>query len=122
MFVARAFLRLGVWRLPNREKASRISILRARVIGIHARRFSLAVTPTRLQLGVLRAETWARTAPRRTDRNKRHMRADPGRESLRWGRAVQACDTQLALETRAIRQRRLARRAARGGGRRPERC
>jgi hypothetical protein len=30
------------------------------------------------------------------------MRADPGRESLRWGRAVQACDTQLGLETRAI--------------------
>ena len=30
------------------------------------------------------------------------MRADPGRESLRWGRAVQACDTQLGLQTRAI--------------------
>jgi hypothetical protein len=63
---------------------------------------SLAVTPTRLPLGVLRAETWARTAPTRRDRNKRHMRADPGRESLRWGRAVQACDSQLGLQTRAI--------------------
>jgi hypothetical protein len=30
------------------------------------------------------------------------MRADPDRESLRWGRAVQACDGQLGLETRAI--------------------
>src|SRR5208282_3419690 len=37
-----------------------------------------------------------------SDRNKRHMRADPGRESLRWGRAVQACDSQLGLQTRAI--------------------
>jgi len=63
---------------------------------------SLAVTPTRLPLGVLRAETWARTGPTRRDRNKRHMRADPDRESLRWGRAVQACDGQLGLETRAI--------------------
>jgi hypothetical protein len=71
----------------------------ARGFLLHA---SLAVTPTRLPLGVLRAETWARTTPTRTDRNKRHMRADPGRESLRWGRAVQACDSQLGLQTRAI--------------------
>src|SRR5450631_904087 len=48
---------------------------------------SLAVTPARTPLGVLRAETWARTRPLRRDRNQRHTRADPQRESLRWGRA-----------------------------------
>jgi hypothetical protein len=71
----------------------------ARGFLLHA---SLAVTPTRTPLGVLRAETWARTAPTRSDRDKRHMRNDPGRESLRWGRAVQACDQRLGLQIRAI--------------------
>jgi hypothetical protein len=47
---------------------------------------SLAVTRRPSPLAVLRAETWARTGPTRRDRNKRHMRAEPGRESPRWGR------------------------------------
>jgi len=63
---------------------------------------SLAVTPARMPLGVLRAETWARTTPTRKDRNRRVMRADPKRESLRWGRAVQACEHLLGEPSRAI--------------------
>jgi len=64
----------------------------ARGFLLHA---SLAVTSTRTPLGVLRAETWARTGPTRRDRNQRHVRADPQRESLRWGRAVRACEELL---------------------------
>lgn len=71
----------------------------ARGFLLHA---SLAVTPTRTPLGVLRAEPWARTAPTRSDRNQRHVRADPQRESLRWGRAVRACEDLLGTSTRAI--------------------
>lgn len=56
---------------------------------------SLAVTPGRTPLGVLRAETCARTRPPRPDLNRRHMRADPQRESLRWGRAALACEQLL---------------------------
>jgi hypothetical protein len=53
---------------------------------------SLAVTTERLPLGVMRVETWARTGPVRLDLNRRHIRANPERESLRWGRAVKACE------------------------------
>jgi hypothetical protein len=56
---------------------------------------SLAVTPNRMPLGVLRAETWARTSPPHRDLNRRHLRANPQRESLRWGRAVRACEQCL---------------------------
>ena len=63
---------------------------------------SLAVTPARTPLGVLRAETWARTTPPRRDMNRRHMRADPERESLRWGRAVRACEEQLGPAVGAV--------------------
>ena len=62
---------------------------------------SLAVTPTRMPLGIIGAETWARVAPTRKDLNRRTMRRDPNRESLRWGRAVLACEERLALPTRA---------------------
>ena len=71
----------------------------ARGFLLHA---SLAVTSTRTPLGVLRAETWARTGPTRRDRNQRHVRADPQRESLRWGRAVRACEELLGTSTHAI--------------------
>jgi len=63
---------------------------------------SLAVTPTRTPLGVLGAETWARTKPPLRDLNRRHLRADPQRESLRWGRAVRACEQRLQGTARAI--------------------
>jgi Transposase DDE domain len=53
-------------------------------------------------LGVLRTETWARTRPPRSDRNQRRVRADPQRESLRWARAVRACEELLGTPTRAI--------------------
>jgi hypothetical protein len=56
---------------------------------------SLVVTAARRPLGVLRAETWARTKPPRRNLNRRHLRADPKRESLRWGRAVRACEQLL---------------------------
>jgi hypothetical protein len=38
-----------------------------------------AVTPDHTPLGVLCAETWARTAPPRSDLNRRHLRVDPQR-------------------------------------------
>ena len=41
------------------------------------------------------------TRPRR-DRNRRHTRADPQRESLRWGRAVRACEEQLGQAVGAV--------------------
>lgn len=71
----------------------------ARGFRLHA---SLAVTPTRTPLGVLGAETWARTKPPLRDLNRRHLRADPRRESLRWGRAVRACEQRLQGTARAI--------------------
>jgi hypothetical protein len=71
----------------------------ARGFRLHA---SLAVTTTRTPLGVLAAETWARTKPPLRDLNRRHLRADPKRESLRWGRAVRACEQRLQGTVRAI--------------------
>jgi hypothetical protein len=63
---------------------------------------SLAVTPERVPLGVLHTETWARTGPTLSDLNRRHIRANPKRESLRWGRAVRACEEQLEGATQAL--------------------
>jgi hypothetical protein len=63
---------------------------------------SLAVTSAREPLGVLHAETWARTGPTCRDLNRRHIRANPKRESLRWGRAVQTCEAQLGETGRAL--------------------
>jgi hypothetical protein len=71
----------------------------ARGFRLHA---SLAVTPERAPLGVLRAETWARTTPPKRDLNRRHLRADPQRESLRWGRAVRGCEELLQRPACAI--------------------
>jgi hypothetical protein len=71
----------------------------ARGFRLHA---SLAVTPDRVPLGVLGGETWARTTAPRRDMNRRHMRADPQRESLRWGRAVRACEQLLKRPSVAI--------------------
>jgi len=51
---------------------------------------------------VLRTETWARTRPPRSDRNQRRVRTDPHRESLRWARAVRACEELLGTPARAI--------------------
>jgi hypothetical protein len=63
---------------------------------------SLAVTSAREPLGVLHAETWARTGPTCRDLNRRHIRANPKRESLRWGRAVQTCEAELGETGRAL--------------------
>lgn len=69
---------------------------------------SLAVTRGRAALGVLRAETWARTSPPRPrgENGKRlsprAVRQDPERESLRWGRAVEQCEIDLGMSGCAI--------------------
>jgi hypothetical protein len=63
---------------------------------------SLAVTAGRTPLGIVRAESWVRETPTRRNRNRRRMRLDPSRESLRWGRAVKECDERLGLPTRPI--------------------
>jgi len=63
---------------------------------------SLAVTAARTPLGVLRAETWARTAPPLSDLNRRHLRKNPQRESLRWGRAARACEQMPGQAARTI--------------------
>jgi hypothetical protein len=44
----------------------------------------LAVTAARQPLGVLAAETWVRGRPPRRQSNRRQLRKDPQRESLRW--------------------------------------
>jgi hypothetical protein len=54
----------------------------------------LAVTPSRQSLGILAAETWVRRTPPR-GRNKRALRKDPARESLRWERGVAAAEANL---------------------------
>lgn len=63
---------------------------------------SLAVTPTRDPLGMLAAQTWSRTRPIRSRANKRHLRKDPTRESLRWVRGVFAAEEALARPGRAV--------------------
>jgi hypothetical protein len=57
---------------------------------------SLAVTPAREPLGLLAAQTWARRQPPRGRANKRNLRKDPSRESLRWARGVVAAEEALA--------------------------
>jgi len=63
---------------------------------------SLAVTPARDPLGILAAQTWSRTQPIRSRANKRHLRKDPTRESLRWVRGVRAAEQALAQPGRAV--------------------
>lgn len=63
---------------------------------------SLAVTPSREPLGILVTETWARQGRPRTSRNRRHVRRDPSRESLRWARGVFASEEALTRGCRAI--------------------
>ncbi len=57
---------------------------------------SFAVSPARDPLGVVAAETWARTAPIRGRANKRTARGDPTRESLRWVRGVAAAERAVS--------------------------
>jgi Transposase DNA-binding/Transposase DDE domain len=61
----------------------------------------LAVTAARQPLGVLAAETWVRRAPPR-GRNKRQLRKDPKRESLRWERGVVAAEANLGGALSAV--------------------
>lgn len=56
---------------------------------------SLAVTPSRDPMGIVAAQTWARTRPIRGRANKRHLRKDPNRESLRWLRGVVAAEEAI---------------------------
>ena len=63
---------------------------------------SLAVTPARVPIGVLGAETWVRRGPVKGRRNRRDTRRDPNRESLRWWRAVEACEERLGTSSRAV--------------------
>ena len=62
---------------------------------------SLAVTTARDPLGMLAAEPWVRKRPVR-GRNKRQLRKDPQRESLRWARGVAAAEAALQQPRRAI--------------------
>ena len=62
---------------------------------------SLAVTTAKDPLGIVAAEPWVRERPVR-GRNKRQLRKDPKRESLRWARGVAAaeavfCQPRLAI-------------------------
>lgn len=63
---------------------------------------SLAVTAAREPLGVLAAETWARTTPPKPKANKRDTRKDPERESLRWTRGVLAAEELLGNPGAAV--------------------
>jgi hypothetical protein len=63
---------------------------------------SLAVTAAREPLGMLAAQTWARTQAPRTRANKKHLRKDPTRESLRWARGVVAAESVLDQPRRAV--------------------
>lgn len=63
---------------------------------------SLVVTPDRMPIGVLGAETWVRRGPVKGRRNRRDTRRDPTRESLRWWRAVEACEERLDSSTCAV--------------------
>ncbi len=63
---------------------------------------SLAVTRTREPLGVIAAETWARTKKAKGRSNKRDLRRDPNRESLRWARAALAAEATLDSPGNAI--------------------
>jgi hypothetical protein len=57
---------------------------------------SLAVTTQREPLGVIAAETWARTGKKRGSKNQRKRRLDPKRESLRWWRGIARSEAALS--------------------------
>ena len=81
----------------EREGLGRIQKLERRGFFLHA---SLAITPEREPLGLVRAEMWARTEPPHVKvdgkrANPRIMRRNPNREFLRWGRAVRDSDEFL---------------------------
>ena len=63
---------------------------------------SLAIITARDALGVLAAETWVRRGQPRGRANKRGLRRDPGRESLRWVRGVVSAEDALSRPGRAV--------------------
>ena len=63
---------------------------------------SFAVSLARDPLGVVAAETWARRAPIRGRANKRTLRGDPTRESLRWTRGVVAAEKAVSRPGRTV--------------------
>lgn len=63
---------------------------------------SLAVTMDRAPLGIIGAETLLRTGPRRRYPNRRKVRIDPNRESLRWWRGVKRAEDALGRSQHAI--------------------
>ena len=63
---------------------------------------SMAVSPTRETLGMLAAQTWARKQEPRGRVNKRQLRKDPTRESVRWARGVVAAEAMLDQPRRAV--------------------
>jgi hypothetical protein len=81
-----------------REGLGRLQTSARRGFFLHA---SLAVTRDRVPLGVLGAESWVRRGPARGRLNRRHLRQDPERESLRWFRGVSSCE-ELLLPSKAI--------------------
>jgi hypothetical protein len=83
----------------SREGLGRLQTSARNGFFLHA---SLAVTITREPLGVLAADTWVREGDRKGRRNRRHLRQDPTRESLRWGRAVDHCQQMLDRPDRAV--------------------
>lgn len=58
--------------------------------------FSLAVSLSRIPLGVLRLETLFRHGKPKGRRTPATLRKDGSKESLRWGRGVSECSSQLA--------------------------
>ncbi len=57
---------------------------------------------TREPLGVIAAETWARTNKAKGRSKKRDLRKDPNRESLRWARGALAAEATLDSPGNAI--------------------
>lgn len=63
---------------------------------------SLVVSTARDPLGVVAAQTWARRSQPRGRANKRGLRRDPTRESLRWARGVVAAERALSRPSCAV--------------------
>lgn len=64
--------------------------------------FSLAVSLSRIPLGVLRLETLFRHGKPKGKRSPATLRKDSNKESLRWGRGVSECSNQLEGKTNVI--------------------
>jgi IS4 transposase len=83
----------------ERQGLGRLQTRARRGFFLHA---SLAVTAARQPLGVLAAETWVRQRASGRRGNRRQVRKDPNRESLRWARGVVAAESSLRSPRNAV--------------------